>query len=823
MERENLEMLMPDMFSLTRDDNKLMTILRGAGTKGREVIKIVDWKKICRSYLNRYYKNSNFIFGPSDADTIIDILSGVCNNNSWDGFLFKDYDIVKHFEFLGYDKNILEIKFGTALSNCIISYLTYIKQKNVILVSQKNMTGEKGNEYMNNAVVLVKLFISLYYKDLQKTGVTVIGLLIREGETENETVKCDFCKLLSPSHKVFESLNACKNWLKYFETFVDLEKPKENNTLLNDIAGEILCFMAVQPWGKDLPNLTTKISEQLKQTYLLLTPQQMKLHISDAKHIIIQGSYGTGKSVLGVKKLEHILEDIKKRKAHDEKIIYINFDSKSNLHYQMKRDVKEYIKVSSGKIKLISNINEVSESPNIAVHVYHNRAGKKLSFILQEALKIKNMKGVKVANIHFIVEEYDGETLTHEEAETLTILTNTDFEQSNLMILAQPLIKKRRCIVGKKCYERETYLFHELKNFKVVELEEVFRYSNEICRITKYTQQLVHNKESIFKTEMGKLELEKKQQHEDNKSLKGSNSSINSSKSNKMLNQIMDLDQAFVKLTSVRRKNRKDRIASKFHFLFEPKQGVDIDGGIPKLFEFSDDIQSFNDVAAIFLAVLLLKFISENEATVLLHLSRKIPEILKRAVQILLKHSQSDFLYTEKIEEYFEEEDRQTKVVFLSDFSSVNGLEFDHVIIFANYSEYYLKQYLPQVISRCSYNLKIVLLPRERIVNKSSFRKMLRKFSLKNDKTEGKDTVGSMTMELVHQRLIEKVLVLDCNACEKNRIFSSYNSSEGDTIFKVHTHSAQYREIIKLSEKLKMEEVDLRWPQLDAQRQEGTT
>ena len=306
--------------------------------------------------------------------------------------------------------------------------------------------------------------------------------------------------------------------MKYFEKFVDLEKPKENNTLLNDIAGEILCFMAVQPLRKALPNLTTKISEQLKQTYLLLTPQQMKLHISDAKHIIIQGSYGTGKSVLGVKKLEHILEDIEKREAHDEKIIYTNFDSKSNLHYQMKKDVKEYIKISSGKIKLISNIFEVSESPNIPVHVYHNSAGKNLSFILQEALAIKNMKGVKIANFHFVVEEYDGETLTHEEAEALTILTNTDFEQSNLIILAQPLIKKRRCIVQKKSYERESYLFHKLKNFKVVELEEAFRYSNEICRITKSTQQLVHNKESIFKKELGKLEFEKQQQHEDNES-----------------------------------------------------------------------------------------------------------------------------------------------------------------------------------------------------------------------------------------------------------------------------------------------------------------
>ena len=696
MESQNLEMLMSDMFSLTRDDKNFLTILKGAGKMGTEVIRLADWKEKCRSYLSRYYKNSNVIFGPSDADTIMDVLSEVCNNNNGEGFLFKNYDIIKHFEFLGYDKNLLEIKFGTALPNGIISYLAYIKQKNVILVCKKKMTGENANEYMNNVVVLVKLFISIYCKDLQETGVTVVGLLIRKEETKNETVKCDFCHFLSPSHKVFESLISCKDWLKYFEKFVDLEIPKEGNKLLNNLAGEILCFMAVQPWRKALPNLTTKISQQLKQTYLLLTPQQMKLHVSDAKHILIQGSYGTGKSVLGVKKLENILEDIEKRKAYNEKIIYINFDRKSNLHYQMKKDVKEYVKISSRKIKLISNISEVSESRNILVYVYYNIAGSNLSFILQEALTINDMRAVKIANFHFVVEEFEGETLTHEEAETLTMLTNTSFEQSNIIILAQPLIKKRRCIVGKKRFEKETCLFHELKNFKVVQLEEALRYSNEICRIIKYTQQLVHDKESIFKTKMEKLEFEKQEQHEDNEgylntstydvfnNIKGSNSNIRPSKSNNMLDHTMDLDQAFVKLTSVKRKAKKDRIESKFHFISEPKQGVDIDGGIPKLFEFSDDIQSFSDIAATFLAVVLLKFISENEATVLLHLSRKTPEILKRAVEILKKRLQCDFLYTEKIEEYFEAEDCQTKVVFLTNFSSVNGLEFDHVVICAS-------------------------------------------------------------------------------------------------------------------------------------------
>ena len=48
-------------------------------------------------------------------------------------------------------------------------------------------------------------------------------------------------------------------------------------------------------------------------------------------------------------------------------------------------------------------------------------------------------------------------------------------------------------------------------------------------------------------------------------------------------------------------------------------------------------------------------------------------------------------------------------------------MEFDHVVILLNSSEYYLKYYLPQAISRCTHDLNFVLLPREER-NKESIR-----------------------------------------------------------------------------------------------------
>ena len=85
--------------------------------------------------------------------------------------------------------------------------------------------------------------------------------------------------------------------------------------------------MALQEKG--LPSLTDGKNQQFKQTYFLHTQEQMDILFSDAKNLVIQGSYGSGKSILGLKKLELFSKSLKQ----DERIIYINFDSKSYLHF----------------------------------------------------------------------------------------------------------------------------------------------------------------------------------------------------------------------------------------------------------------------------------------------------------------------------------------------------------------------------------------------------------------------------------------------------------------------------------------------------------
>ena len=131
--------------------------------------------------------------------------------------------------------------------------------------------------------------------------------------------------------------------------------------------------MAVQEKG--LPTLTDNKSQQFKQTYFLYTRQQMDIHFSNAKHVVIQGYYGSGKSILGLKKLELIWKSL----GRYEKIIYINFNHKSSLHFLMEKSIIEYVEIPSRKIKRINDIRDISESTSPLICVSQQSREKFIS------------------------------------------------------------------------------------------------------------------------------------------------------------------------------------------------------------------------------------------------------------------------------------------------------------------------------------------------------------------------------------------------------------------------------------------------------------
>ena len=807
--------LMEKTYCVPQDKENLILFRGGAGGLGKWVLNGVQWKLKCKSYFDRYYKTSRNIFVPSDGDIIMDALSFLCTETTGRSFVFKSYDIVEHLQFLGYSKGALQTSLGASGTSKIVPYIAYSEQKNVIFICEIVRKGFSPYWCWKNVATMIKHFLVLYGNVICKSEVAIVGLLIKQNENQEELVLCSFCNLFSPLFKFFQSPSTIRDWwssIENYEGWWKLENPRKRNTLFNDLASEILCFMALQK--RELPSLTNDKILQFKQTYFLYTRRQMEIHFSRSKHVVIQGSYGSGKSLMGLKKLELIYRSM----GPNENIIYINFDRYSNLHFLMEENIKKYLKIPRRKIKCVSSIRNILESPGQRIYVCHNSAGENLSSILLDTLLINRRQSKRVkTNSHLVVEEYDGEKLTYKEAARITTLAKSDvLINSNIILLAQPLMKNRSWNLGNKCYERETCMFHQLEEtFKIVKLEEVLRCSNQIGRIIKSTQNFLRSNDTVFKTEMDQLTVEDQPQHKNNKERmispsapnsnysevgnsineKFSNPSHDSSKADESPVLVMDLDQLFKRSTQLKEsKAAKSKIVSKFDFLCKPKQGPDIEGLKPSLVEFSEGINSTSDVGVVALALVLKTFVAENKKTTVLHMDDERPRILKRTMQVLLRLLDETFSYTEDIE-LFLRKNARTKMIFSSNIRSVNGLEFDNVAVVVSQSEYYLKHYLLQAISRCTFSLTIILLPNIKVNMKERVLQIFSTFSSRMTNDITKETVANMAKLWNHEFLVKQVVVTECKDCEEKCVSSiGSNLTDNKLIFEVHTHSDQYKD-----------------------------
>ena len=823
MKSEDRRTLLTNISDMTRDEKKTLEINRGAGTIGKEYIKLAGWKDECTRYFASYYKSLDIITVPSDRDTIMTTLYELCSRNAGRGFIFKNYDMINHLEFLGFDKNLLVKNLMTKLTTSFPTYLAYIERKKVILICGKTVNSNNPNQCVENIVTSIKCFLTLYGEIIQGNGITVIGILIKENEEEDKSIRCKFCELFSTSHIAFESTDNFLTWWKPIETFhnwwdldgsqrIGIRTDDRNETLFDILAAEILGFMAAA-MIPTIPSLTKDVIQQLRQTYLLYTPQQMNAYFSDNKHVVIQGSYGSGKSILGLKKLELIWKNF----TENEIIFYVNYDSKSQLHTQMEINVREVLRTFSRNVHCIRSFEEMSKFRDSTVYIWQNKASEKLSTILK---KFIGMEKLEIVKVNVIVEEYDGETLTRNEAAQIKKLMKMDnFKESHVIILQQPLTKKRSWSVGKDSYERESCMFQELEGpFKVIKLEKTLRCTNEIHNLTKFTQNLVENQESVFPTDIEKLKPPLKQTSvnaEINSEIFSNPGTTISSKENvgsdpkkidEPLEQPIDLDHAFKNLSVLRNLGGgKSKIVSNFGFVCEPQKGLDITKKTPELIQFSEQINSTSNIAVIALTLALNKFISENKKTTLLYTSDKEPKILRMAIH-LFPHIVSKVCKTETIKEYeviytesFEEylENKEARMVFVTNFRSVNGMEFDNVLILLNRSEYYLKHFLPQMISRCNCNLNFILLPKENeSVKRVSSLTKLSNFLLRSKSVEEKFTVGNMIEDWKEKSLVESCewdyRIIECQkqTCKEDRKCYCISFETDDL---VTVHSEYYR------------------------------
>ena len=147
-------------------------------------------------------------------------------------------------------------------------------------------------------------------------------------------------------------------------------------------------------------------------------------------------------------------------------------------------------------------------------------------------------------------------------------------------------------------------------------------------------------------------------------------------------------------------------------------------------------------------------------------------------------------------------------MIFSSNFRSVNGMEFDNVVILASQSEYFLKYHLPQVIRRCTYHLTFVSLPKERDSTKQGYLKRISSAFLRKREDETQQKVAYLMGEFKRECLMKQVSVTECQACDENwHCYCASHGSDNKLTLKVHTHSDQYKaHLHQLSNTVELEE-----------------
>ena len=124
------------------------------------------------------------------------------------------------------------------------------------------------------------------------------------------------------------------------------------------------------------------------------------------------------------------------------------------------------------------------------VKLFQNKERLKLSEIIKDVLEKKEI----TRKINFLVNEYDGEDLDNAEAESLNKVFNEALKQMFIVLIVQPIEKKR--VINKII--QKINLFELLENMKLFQLNRVMRNSLEIHNLVKLTTDVLKKEQTIF-------------------------------------------------------------------------------------------------------------------------------------------------------------------------------------------------------------------------------------------------------------------------------------------------------------------------------------
>ena len=869
-------------------DEELKRIFLGASV--HKYLRPEQWTQRCQDLLRTFFsrggKDSGIITFPETNITaqgkpwqnVLSTLKKWCGceisnadsvkpKDDATGIIIRNYDLKNHLDFckvadeskkscLPFLLKYSEGKFKFNENDQ--RFLVFNPSQKIILVIRMADAQQRG-ELKNEAHLCideVNIVCLLLRDELKNSGVIVAGLVTYSGE-DAHSESCTHCENFIVSCKIFNSVEKFDLfWRSFFKKNIS-EHLGENLQLdttkvFQAVGGKILGYLAhLQFETLEEPVLPVKVNNSpgnIKQAELLLDRYQMEIAYSYEKRILLCGNYGTGKTVVALKKLELLYKSLKEKEV----IYYVNFARKSRLDCMITQKFKTYEKLRVLRGRFL------------------------LSEIVKKEILAKEEKN-KSETIHVIVDEYNSQFLTPEESEELyqMFTQKEQFKNSTLLIALQPIkidrfnfinvAGKRQKILHKQ------HAFGPLKTIMTeYKLKYVMRTTIQINKLAEITQNYLSKKSNRYmhshqpnKTSFSHSEMEKRKSEsspdyprkqirlsqnsspisnppsnitsdnscdssnpgaeivpnylqekiDDDKLISGEiNCESSSHKSAPVVSSssstasvipsatvtsqsssstIIDFDESCKSASTPSKRGEKNlrKTVTKYSYTCDSVIGHNIEGPLPCLIEFKRKYKPKKLLALI--AYFLKKVICiELKSIAILHFESINPPWLYQLLQ--LESCFEDLTLTDDVETFLTSKSDK-KIVLVSSCDTVKGLEFSEILLIIEKDEYYLKQYIPEAITRCTSNLSVLIRPSWIQENRNLSNTV--KALVDHWKERNKDTRGK-------KKCILKLLTLEfcseksCIEFNENGISCIYREGCPE-IHRVHAHTKWYERLLK--------------------------
>ena len=480
-----------------------------------------------------------------------------------------------------------------------------------------------------------------------------------------------------------------------FET--DYDPGNKSNTFSFDFSAKLLGFLASFQFSKEnhfhwtLPSLTNNPARQMTETTILLTLEQLRIVNSPNKHLMIQGCYGSGKSIAALKKAEMTSKILKEKEI----LYFISYDSSSML---------------TADIESTSNMK-----------LYRNEGALKLSKIINN-IKTDHPE----CKINLIVDEYDGEQLDEPEATKLNHIFTTDENFRNSIIcLVFEALERERLVNGIK---QIANLLPLLKSMELKELTYNKRNTLQIHNLVKVTTDVLKHKTAtvhvpIYGAQDSQIQsgLEITLEEETKIEVPGQVPTVKQPKQNKdedsnvgkslCKTKKIIFDEACKYFSStIDTSINTNEVTTTFRHKESKHSGHSVESEKPNIYQIYHPPESVEFMVS--LIVVLQQIITNDnmkiEKHVLLHynVEKDIPNIFYMAFKMMG--------VLEKVTNRYEEfKNVNSKKIFIASFRAFRGLEYPRVVVVLDRNVSGLEQYLPECLNRCTTYLHVILLKKD--------------------------------------------------------------------------------------------------------------